>query len=151
MNSIRYVKGCAIEHACSLAAPVIVPHIVNNAGVWRSGFVAAVSRYTPIPEQRYKQALPALGEVQMCRDGNLLFANMCAQTFGDSKPIKYASLIYCMEHIAHKCQANYIVAPKFGSLRAGGNWEFIVELIEELWCPGFDVTICEYDETGPTS
>lgn len=38
-----------------------------------------------------------------------------------------------------------IHCPKFGSLRAGGNWEFILELINETWVDrGINVTIYEY-------
>jgi hypothetical protein len=46
-----------------------------------------------------------------------------------------------------KTEAVYICCPKFGSLRSGGNWDFILELIEEIWLNnGIDVTVCEYVE-----
>jgi len=71
------------------------------------------------------------------------------------KPIRYEALISCMCEVRDQLlrrlemkgkwhnQDDEIHCPKFGSDRAGGTWEFIVELIEELWCPYAPVTVYE--------
>jgi hypothetical protein len=93
--------------------------------------------------------------VQVKENIEITVANMYAQTgirsisTGDrskvnKKPIRYEYLVSCMTSVRDSLEADTIVAPKFGSLRAGGNWSFIEELIEEIWCPSFDVVICEY-------
>lgn len=80
-------------------------------------------------------------------------ANMCGQhgvgagSTGDlrvTKPIRYAALVHAMEDVARYVNEypQPILAPKFGSALAGGNWEFIHELIEEIWS-NHDVTIFE--------
>jgi hypothetical protein len=63
----------------------------------------------------------------------------------NDKPIRYAALIQCMagirDHVLARNkvlqwhgQQSQIHCPKFGSDRARGSWEFIEELIDELWC-----------------
>lgn len=75
-------------------------------------------------------------------------ANMVAQhgtiSPANLKPIKYRALANCMHEVAwfikHSDEEVKIHAPLFGSALAGGNWDFIEELIQEIWSP-FDVTI----------
>lgn len=80
-------------------------------------------------------------------------ANMCGQhgvgpgSTGDlrvTKPIRYAALVHAMEDVARYVNEypQPILAPKFGSALAGGNWDFINELIHEIW-GNLDVTIFE--------
>jgi len=151
---ITYKKGDLFQALPQLVgktfAPIIVPHIVNNEGLWGSGFVIPVGKHFPKAKQKYALAssLP-LGDNQWTevRD-NLFIVNMIAQTSpADEKPIKYAALVKCMEDIARngkapnvKCK---IYAPKFGSARAKGNWDFIEELIEEIWAE-YSVTVFEF-------
>lgn len=84
----------------------------------------------------------------------LYICNMFAQVFGGKRPLFYNALATCMDEIAYciepvkmdgiPCR---IVAPKFGSLRAGGNWDFIEKLIEDSWTRrGISVTIVSYEE-----
>lgn len=78
-------------------------------------------------------------------------ANMCGQhgvtgaSTGDlrvAKPIRYAALVHCMEDVRSYVDQfpQPILCPKFGSGLAGGNWELIRELIDEIWGE-LDVTI----------
>tara|TARA_Y100000034_G_scaffold134846_1_gene204514 strand:- start:1278 stop:1880 length:603 start_codon:yes stop_codon:yes gene_type:complete len=73
------------------------------------------------------------------------------------KPISYEALTRCMANVRDRCiyhkslQGKWhncpmeIHAPKFGSDRAGGTWDFIEELIDELWLAhDIPVTIYEY-------
>ena len=126
---IKYVKGNLIEALPYWSGKkVIVPHIVNNVGKFGSGFAAAVMKTYPIVRSEYIDWIGyIMGAVQFVKiNDNLQFANMVGQmgTIGpkNPKPIKYLALRY-----------EEIVCPKFGSGLANGNWEFIEELIEEIW------------------
>jgi len=147
-------------------------HIVNNAFGFGSGFVVPLMQKWPITREAY-MSLPiqVLGQTQFVKvkeadppryqiDGvdytqpeydNIWVCHMCAQNSTISaknpKPIKYAALASCMQQVARVCEAKAgeIWAPMFGSLRAGGNWNFIEELIDEIW-GDFNVTICKYNE-----
>ena len=165
---IEYEKGCCIKVAKSKNKNVVIPHIVNDAGFWGSGVVMAISKEWPIsledrsPEYIYRNYLTMLGQVEVIRtnlDKPVIYvANMCAQKgidslkstgnkkYHNSKPIRYSSLVKCMEQVKATFNPNHveIVAPKFGSLRSGGNWDFIEELIDEIW-KDFKVTVCEYE------
>ena len=95
-----------------------------------------------------------LGECSFQKvDKDIFVANMVAQkgliSKNNPKPIKYWALAKCMLQVGKWAITNNcnIIAPKFGSLRAKGNWSFIEELIEEIWLDsGINVTIYEYIE-----
>ena len=92
---------------------------------------------------------------------NVWVCNMISQSGiigpDNPKPIKYVALVRAMEEVArtaHHLRRNYfsdkpakveIWAPRFGSDLAGGNWNFIVELIDEIWGE-FDVHICKLEK-----
>ena len=139
---IKYVKGNLIEALPYWSGKkVIVPHIVNNVGKFGSGFAAAVMKTYPIVRSEYIDWIGyIMGAVQFVKiNDNLQFANMVGQmgTIGpkNPKPIKYLALANAMELVAKEFPRRYeeIVCPKFGSGLANGNWEFIEELIEEIW------------------
>ena len=109
-----------------------------------------------------------LGEVQFVNvEKHVIIANMIAQhnTIKNSiKPIRYRHLANCMHTVGVFCKKykNHINAlltkndkqaidnpveircPLFGAGLAGGKWEIIDALIDELWITEFDipVTIC---------
>lgn len=92
--------------------------------------------------EEYKDAdCEPLGTTQFVEIPNTRFivANMIAQTLGGKRPLFYNHLVDCMENVADTvlCRSEIglceIVCPKFGSALAGGNWEFIKELIEDCW------------------
>lgn len=98
-----------------------------------------------------------LGAVQFVRTPNkgVLIANMIAQhKVGFDKngrpPIRYGALMTAMDHIAYfaykSCaELPEIHCPKFGSDLAGGNWDAISEMINEIWVDnGIDVTVYEF-------
>jgi len=89
----------------------------------------------------------------------MIVANMIAQdgVRGNSDfdtPLRYVSLIKCMLRVALWIkveQSKYpnklftIHAPKFGSELAGGNFDFILELIREIWLEnGINVVVYEF-------
>lgn len=145
---------------------VVIPHVCNNVKGWGAGFVLALDRISPKPKNAYLDFLKAfrdtrnsLGEVCTAQiDNHTYVANMIAQDgvvgADNPKPIKYWALVKCMQAVLYdvggKIKAFHehpfaIHCPKFGSALAGGNWDFILELINELWLDrGFNVTVYEY-------
>ncbi|KKN52804.1 hypothetical protein LCGC14_0608470 [marine sediment metagenome] len=150
---------------------VVIPHVCNNLGGFNAGFVVALNNLSPEPQRVYKEYLSkftdtknSLGEVCLATiDDKTYVANMIAQNCYISpknpKPLKYWALAKCMKNVVPIAAGNIVShssqnrppfslhCPKFGSLRSGGNWNFIEELIEELWIDrGFNVTVYEYKE-----
>ncbi len=154
---MQYHQGDLFKFVDSLSGSVMVPHIVNDANVMGSGFVVPLYTKWPTVKKLYHQWDMSLGKTQIVLvEGEEIFvANMCAQSgicsksMGPrskvaSKPIRYASLVRCMEDVAHYVRMykiDNIVAPMFGSGLAQGRWETIEELIEEIW-GDLNVTIC---------
>jgi len=108
-----------------------------------------------------------LGGISVCNiknEGKIYVVNMIAQEGVRSglnpKPIRYWALMKCMERVKEfigglKEIADYdgnnpnrevvIHTCRFGSDLAMGNWEFIKELIDEIWVDsGIDVVIYNY-------
>ncbi len=143
----------------------IIPHCCNNENKWGAGVVLAISRRWKEPEQVYRRfcmnnkEFPILGKVCYAKiDDDLIIANMIGQdgTVSESNPIpiKYRALANAMaevvdyiEMIKSKIDKRPVVihCPKFGSALAKGNWNFILELIREIWLErGIDVVVYEY-------
>ena len=163
---IQYKNGDLFEYISDKhldpSVNIIIPHITNDIGAWGSGFVVPLGKQYPKAQDSYIKSyvdhdnanIPMLGNCQIVDCGcNTYVANMCAQTgilghsTGDRnmvnmKPIRYAALVDCMRNVASFADANscQIHCPKFGSDRAGGNWYFIEELIQEIW-EQFSVTV----------
>lgn len=137
------------NYGCS----VIVPHVCNNVDSFGAGFASAVAANYPEVKQNFhllgSQAV--LGHCQFVpvyRDKKfnhqIIIANMIAQNGiispANSRPLNYYALGRCMANVASYAKQNFdtenklqIHAPKFGSGLAGGNWNFISELITDLW------------------
>jgi hypothetical protein len=162
---IKYVKGDLFNY---VETGVVIPHVCNNKNKWGRGFVVPLIRkYLKAREEFDKwakcgayfdpnqhQCLPYdLGYTQIVHvEYHIYVANMIAQLFyvrdgsiRQKRPLYYNKLADCMEQVRDFCFENHlgILAPKFGSELAGGNWEFVEKLIEDIW-DGIDVTIVEY-------
>ena len=100
-----------------------------------------------------------LGQMQYVHVGNrTCIANMVAQrgtrNENNPHPIRYGALIDCMRSIRKRyreLQSKDIVipfeihCPKFGSDLAGGSWEEIEKMINEIWVDaGIPVTVYEF-------
>jgi len=142
------------------SADIIIPHVVNNSGNFNSGFATAVEKYYPIVKANYElMTLYKLGENQFIKidagnKRNIVVVNMIAQNSNTKKRLKrqlnYFSLVKCMAGINHYIKNNYsefdsnkveIHAPKFGCGTSGGNWNFISDLIEDIWG---EYSVCVY-------
>ena len=165
MNIYNIIDSCLFKYVDSLCFPgrkcgIIIPHIVNNINKMGSGFVVPLYTRWPIVKSEYHKKcdfylkdlgfFPSymLGMIQPINVTNtILVINMFAQDGIRSKrnpnPIKYDALANCLKKIktTYSCINNQIVAPRFGSGLAGGDWNIIKEMINKYWVD-FDVTIC---------
>lgn len=144
-----YLQGDLFSNIENLKYPILVPHVCNNKGIMGAGFAKFVKQKYPEVFHWYKSCLTEeLGTVSYVHsifNNNICFANMIAQTLGGKRPLDYHALIHCMVDVFRFCNEEFIehiIAPMFGSGLAGGNWDFIAELIEDYWVKkGLQVTI----------
>ncbi len=149
----------------------IIPHCCNDEGKWGKGFVLALSKKWDLPEKNYRaycageapyparqKYIPILGKTCYAKvSKRLVIANMIGQhgtvCADNPKPVKYKALANAMTEVVgyigmiRKQVSNPIVihCPKFGSDLAGGDWNFILELIRECWLDaGIDVVVYEF-------
>jgi hypothetical protein len=163
--TLTYHKGDVLQDLPN-NVPIVIPHICNNKGGWGAGFVVALSKKWQLPEQKYRLwakegayivneiYIPfQLGKSQCVKvENNVFVVNMVGQNSLVSSenpiPIKYASLVRCMEFVSKICKklpnTVEIRAPKFGSGLAGGDWDFIEALINEIWVSS-DLTVKIYE------
>ena len=165
-GKLKNVLGDATEPQTTTPDEVaIIPHCCNNGGGWGKGFVLALSNKWQTPEKSYRDfcernfGLPILGKCQPVKvNNNLAVMNMIGQdgTVSDTnpKPVKYWALASAMrevtgyiEMVQAKVKGKVVIhCPKFGSDLAGGDWNFILELIREIWLEaGIDVVVYEWE------
>jgi len=145
---------------------VIVPHCCNTKGIMGAGVALAISYKWPVVTHQYeinckKYGRDSLGTVDFYEVEDFNFyaepvtikiANMIGQlgtiSEDNPKPVKYSAIIKCMEQVMMTAinDSAEIHCPKFCSDLAGGNFEFILELIQEIWVDnGIDVFVYEFD------
>jgi hypothetical protein len=143
----------------NLGSSVIVPHVCNNIDLFGAGFAAKVAEQFPSVKENYHMLGKTflkhnLGHSQFLKvfeepkyKHKLYIVNMIAQNgvknSNNLRPLNYAALVKCMINInqfinqnkdfSTKTESVEIHAPKFGSGLSGGNWNFISDLIEDIW------------------
>lgn len=141
--SIRYLTGDA-------TAPItegnkVIVHICNDIGKWGKGFVVAVSKRWPGPEEAYREAFtcpapPQLGEVQLIDVAHdITVANIIGQHGVRSPrskapaPIRYPAVRQGLEKVAAfaKSRNASVHMPRIGCGLAGGSWDEIEPIIGE--------------------
>jgi len=133
----------------------VIAHVCNNLGVWGKGFTAALDKRWPEVGKYYQTYLyhvlgtnivadTASGDIVVC-----MIAQDGLPSNGNKRPLKYAALVECMVEVLNRTKMEYwtdLRCPKFGSGLARGNWEFIEELIKEIWVDnGLNVTVYELE------
>jgi O-acetyl-ADP-ribose deacetylase (regulator of RNase III) len=100
--SLNYVIGDATQPVGE--GPKIIVHVCNDIGGWGRGFVVAISKRWPEPEQSYRawhrgeiEAPFKLGEVQFVQvDDSLWVANLIGQRdvvpSGNISPVRYDAI-----------------------------------------------------------
>lgn len=136
---------------------VIIPHVCNNINLFGAGFAYEISNRFPVAKENFHLLgkTAKLGQVQniMVSENKkygyqLYVSNMIAQNGiknpNNHRPLNYGALAYCMNDIknfVNKLKSSFredklsveIHAPKFGSGLAGGDWNFISLMIEDIW------------------
>lgn len=143
---------------------VVIPHVCNNINLFGAGFAAAIDKKFPIVKENFHLLgnKAKLGYVQYINvynnklsNNSLVIANMIAQnkviSHNNPRPLNYEALVRCMIDVRNYCSniknldtKIEIHCPKFGSGLAGGNWNFIEQLIIDIWSQ-FPVFIYSYN------
>jgi O-acetyl-ADP-ribose deacetylase (regulator of RNase III) len=152
--SINYIIGDATQPIGE--GPKIIVHICNDIGGWGRGFVVALSKRWPQPEQRYRawhrreEAAPfSLGEVQLVQVGEATWvANLIGQrdvkTVDGVPPVRYDAIRKGLQRVAVEAHrmGSSIHMPRIGCGLAGGKWEEVGKIVEqELVGKGLSVTV----------
>lgn len=139
-------------------ATVVVPHVCNNINAFGAGFAAVLSDRFPVVKENYHLLGPTflrnnLGHVQFIDvyhnnkyKHKLIFANMIAQNGvrggSNRRPLNYAALVHSMIKVKQytktlkqndTTEKIEIHCPKFGTGLAGGRWEFVSDLMDDIW------------------
>ena len=158
-GTLRNVVGDATDPQLSSDNEIaVIPHVCNDSGGWGKGFVLALSKKWKLPENSYRKLDKyELGNIQWnwVENFKITVVNMIAQhgyiSQDNPRPLKYDALIECMNEVKNNIinindNKRYVIhCCKFGSDLARGNWDFIVNLIEDIWLNnGIDVVVYEY-------
>lgn len=137
---IAYLKGDATRPQRD--GKKIICHVCNDLGAWGAGFVLAVTKRWPRPEESYREMEHRiLGEVMFVDvESDILVANMIGQhgigldkTTGQP-PIRYNAIrqaLTTVNEMAVLIDAT-IHMPRIGCGLAGGRWEDIEKIINEV-------------------
>lgn len=150
---------------------VFVPHVCNNSDAFGVGFAAQVAEQYPSVKADYhmlgKKFLQTnMGYSQVIKVAEepkyrhkLFFVNMIAQngfkSLSNPRPLNYFALVKAMNNLSTFIVNNTgfinsqerieIHCPRFGGGLAGGDWNFISHLIEDIWNK-FPVTVYNYNK-----
>lgn len=135
---IKYITGDLFEIIKPLShQKLVIPHVCNIHRVAGAGFVIPLQKHFPFSliEYKSKDTDWNLGNLNLYKQGNVTIANMIAQVLGGQRPLYYNALSKCMDQVAEYClkEGVQIIAPMFGSGLAGGNPEFIEDLMVDCW------------------
>lgn len=123
----------------------IIVHVCNDIGGWGKGFVVAISKRWPEPEQRYRawhrgeESQPfTLGEVQFVPVADdICVANLVGQRdlhpINGVPPIRYEALRLALAKVAAEAKrlGASVHMPRIGCGLAGGTWELVGQIVEE--------------------
>jgi O-acetyl-ADP-ribose deacetylase (regulator of RNase III) len=142
MNKINYLKDDATYPQTK--GTKIICHICNDLGAWGKGFVLAISKRWSEPEADYRKWHRSkndfyLGNVHFIKVEEYLYvANMIGQrgikTDSKGHPIRYEAVRKCLIKVERKAQQlnASIHMPRIGCGLAGGKWEKIEAIIEDV-------------------
>jgi hypothetical protein len=172
MNNIIYIKNQNIFSVAESAIKtskietnIVIPHVCNNINAFGAGFAQALTNYDPSVKANFHMLgnKAKLGYTQFVttkinnkNQSKIIIANMIAQNKlidrnKNPRPINYMALVSCMVKVRDYINQiknesdikSQIYAPKFGSGLAGGNWNFIEYLIEDIWT---DIPVFIYEK-----
>jgi hypothetical protein len=154
LNSDIFTNIQSIMKSNSSDLTIIVPHVCNNINLFGAGFAGAIANKFPIVKENFHMLgnKSKLGYVQYIQASNnnklhkqIVFANMIAQdgvmNHNNPRPLNYEYLMKCMINVRdylNQIKSQYehkieIHAPKFGCGLAGGKWDMVSLLIQDIW------------------
>ncbi|MER7082719.1 O-acetyl-ADP-ribose deacetylase (regulator of RNase III), contains Macro domain [Saccharopolyspora kobensis] len=157
MAGIDYVRGDAT--APQGEGVKVIAHVCNDLGGWGKGFVVAISRRWPEPEQEYRRWHReragndfALGAVQFVQAGQRIWvANMVGQRGmrrgSKGVPVRYEAIDVALGSVADKALelGASVHMPRIGCGLAGGKWSQVEPLIQDrLVARGVPVTVYDH-------
>ena len=141
---LTHHRGDVIAAARALAMTgqsTVLTHVVNDRGGWGRGFVLALSRVWPEPEERYRAWAAGqtrgpgltLGVVQLVQvEPSLLVANCCAQA-GYSTPghpaFRPQAMGQCLSKLAARLPDHTFLMPRIGSGLGGYAWADVEPIV----------------------
>lgn len=154
--SISYIIGDATQPVGE--GSKIIVHVCNDIGGWGRGFVVALSKRWPQPEQRYRawhrgeESQPfGLGEVQFVSvTDDICVANMIGQRdvrgSGGVPPVRYEAIREGLKRVAAEAARlkASVHMPRIGCGLAGGKWEEVGKIVQEELI-GHGVSVSVYD------
>ncbi|HEY3480711.1 MAG TPA: macro domain-containing protein [Streptomyces sp.] len=158
MGEITYVRGDAT--APQGKGVKVIAHVCNDLGGWGKGFVLALSRRWPEPEEAYRRWHRdrarndfGLGGVQLVRvSGYLWVANMIGQhgmrTGSKGVPVRYEAIDTALGVVGDRALelGASVHMPRIGCGLAGGKWTRIEPLVTaRLAERGLAVTVYDHD------
>jgi O-acetyl-ADP-ribose deacetylase (regulator of RNase III) len=176
VRPITFITGDATDPTRTAAERVLIAHVVNDEGKWGRGFVVALSKRDPRPEQDYRlwHATAALGRISILgrvqavpysplgartSSFNTWVANMCAQRGwrrgdgdGDPQALDEHALRMCLRDVARwvsEGRYSRVVMPRIGAGLGGARWSTVRAIIEEELCER-DVDVTVYSLPGTT-
>lgn len=154
--AIAYVVGDATRP--SAEGNAIIAHVCNDIGGWGRGFVVAVSKRWPEPEQNYRRWYAdretndfGLGALQLVPVSDSLWvANMVGQhgvrRAAGRPPIRYDAVEHALTKLVIEAQSleASVHMPRIGCGLAGGSWDRIGPLVESTLI-GRSIEVSVYD------
>ena len=161
VSNLTFLRGNALEPRGT--GEGIIAHIVNDKTPnWGAGFARAVKKEYPSAQKDFSEWVTrnpddfSLGNVHTSTiSDELSIVHMITQHgYGESvKPrIRYASLKDCLEKLKDIALSRgaSVHMPRIGTGYAGGNWNYILELIDEILVRNnVDVTIYTLPDYEP--
>jgi len=146
MKELNYIIGDATNPTGQ--GNKIICHICNDIGLWGKGFVLAISKQWPEPQQQFLNWYKGRannsfdqGQVHFVKvehtPEEIWIANMIAQhgvkSTENGPPIRYEAVEMCLEKVAKnaKNKKASIHMPRIGCGLAGGKWDEIETIIQK--------------------
>jgi hypothetical protein len=142
----------AVNNNNQSGATIIIPNICNNIGIFKSSLSDELERVFPEVSANFSLAGKLkLGYTQNVTvhqnnltKNRLIISNIVCEngrpSLKNRRPLHYPSLIKCMYQINDLCDTILasdkkvkIYFTKFGTGLSGGNWNFISDIIDDMW------------------
>lgn len=157
MSTITYKTGDAT--APQGEGKKIICHVCNDVGGWGAGFVLAISKKWPQPEQAYRKWYRAVkpeplpqGDVQFVPvTDDIMVANMIGQKglYPEKgvPPLRYESVERALTQVAEMAKKTgaSVHMPRIGCGLAGGKWEKVESIIQKTLIEnGIEVVVYDF-------